>query len=122
MAVDPVSTEDTTDYGFTTLPEGRFGLTVADGPDWNWLHEPALRPDTVAPLILAAGGAGRPVQMSVPYGQSKDARKFAADLSELLERPVELIEGPLRSAERPRPPVLVPSIRVPYREWVAGGA
>ena len=115
----PVRTEDVADYGFTTLPEGRFGLSVADGPDWNWLQEPAVRPDTVAPLIFGAGGAGRPVLMSVPYGQSKVARKFAAGLSELLEQPVELIEGPLRHSGRPLPPVLVPSTRMPYREWLA---
>jgi len=115
----PVSTEDAADYGFTTLPEGRFGLSVAAGPDWNWLQEPAIRPDTVAPLILGAGGAGRPVLMSVPYGQSASARKFAAALSGLLERPVELIDGPLRAAARPAAPVLVPSVRVPYREWAA---
>jgi hypothetical protein len=115
----PVPTEDAADYGFTTLPEGRFGLSVADGPYWDWLQEPVVRPDTVAPLILGAGGAGRPILMSVPYGQSKAARKFAADLSELLEQPVEVIEGQLRPIGRPLPPVLVPNTRVPYRDWVA---
>ena len=115
----PVPTEDAADYGFTTLPEGRFGLTIAADQDWDWRQEPAVRPDTVAPLILGAGGAGRPVLMSVPYGQSKAARKFAAALAELLEQPVEVIEGQLRPMGRPLPPVLVPSTRVPYREWAA---
>jgi hypothetical protein len=114
----PAPAEDVADYGFTTLPEGYFGLSIADGPSWDWLLEPVVRPDTVAPLILGAGGAGRPVLMSVPYGQSKAARKFASALSELLEQPVELIEGQLRPAARPLPPVLVPSTRVPYSEWV----
>lgn len=118
-AEGPVSTEDAADCGFTTLPEGRFGLSVAAGPDWNWLQEPAIRPDTVAPLILGAGGAGRAVLMSVPYGQSASARKFAAALSALLERPVELIDGPLRAAGHRPAPLLVPSVRVPYRDWVA---
>jgi len=105
-------------HGFTTLPEGCFGLSLAGRPDWSWTQEPALRPDTVAPLLLAAGAAGRPILMSVPYGTAEEAGEFAAALAELLGQPVEVIEGPLRPPGRPLAPVMVPSTVLPYGEWL----
>ena len=106
-------------HGFATLPEGYFGLKLTGVPNWNWTDEPALRPDTVAPLLLGAGAAGRPILMSVPYGTARTARKFSAALAELLGRPVEVVEGPLRPSGGPPTSTLVPSTRVPYREWAA---
>ena len=108
-------------HAFATLPEGRFGLSVAGTPNWSWTNEPALRPDTVAPLLLGAGAAGRPILMAVPYGTAASAREFSAALADLLGQPVEVIEGPARPLGRPPAAVLVPSTRVPYREWTAHG-
>lgn len=109
-------------YDLTTLPEGRFGLTLAGTPDWSWVGEPALRPETMAPLLLAAGAAGRTILMSVPYGTAGAARECSTALSGLLGQPVEVIEGPLRPPGRPLDPVALPSTRVPYREWAASRA
>jgi hypothetical protein len=115
---DCVAGERAETCGFATLPEGRFGLTLAATPEWSWAHEPALRPDTVAALLVRAGAAGRPVLMSVPYGTAAAARDFSVTLADLLGRPVDVIEGPLRPPGRPLAPVAVPSTQVSYREWV----
>ena len=120
-AAAPEPAEREPAHAFATLPEGRFGLSVAGTPNWSWTNEPALRPDTVAPLLLGAGAAGRPILMAVPYGTAQSAREFAAALADLLGQPVEVIEGPARPLGRPPAAVLVPSTRVPYREWTAHG-
>jgi hypothetical protein len=106
-------------YGFATLPEGCFGLSLAGTPAWNWTDEPALRPDTIAPLLLGAGAAGRPILMSVPYGTAAAGREFSAALAELLGESVGVVEGPLRPPGRPLDSLMVPSTRMPYREWAA---
>jgi hypothetical protein len=106
-------------FGFTTLPEGSFGLNMAGTPDWSWADEPALRPDTIAPLLLAAGAAGRAILMSVPFGTAGEARDFSARLADLLERPVRVIEGLPRPSVRPGGPLVMPSTRLRYREWSA---
>ena len=106
-------------HSFATLPEGCFGLSLAGTPDWSWTDEPALRPDTVAPLLLGVGAAGRPILMSVPYGTAEAAGEFSAALAELLGRPVEVLEGPLRPPGRPLDLVIVPGSMMPYREWAA---
>jgi len=94
---------------FADVPTGHLRITLGPVPGLDWTEQLGVRPEGLALLVLAAGAAGRPVQLVVPVGAAVGWQDFARRLEWCLGGPVSLHEAwPGLLAPPPKVHPLVP--------------